>query len=464
MTAGLDLGSSSVKLLLTDGRQRYIFRSSHRNKNIKELWSSVRDVFGQADKHLGCSGIGALGITSQSCSYILYDGTQDSPFYDWARSSDQSYVEQVRKIFSQDEFIKYTSMLCPPMNSYPMPSILWFQSEKKNEWDRMWKLLQPKDYIYYRMTGLFASDRFMWRGLANLETNRFEEEALSQIGMDVERLPELADIVESPGVISDEAAKELHIKIGTPVFLGCNDFFSGLLGMGIMEKGQNFDVTGTSEHIGTVTGSLQLTEKVVSGAYIRDYVLYGVNSNSGRSIQWMNHCFPADEEVDIYRVLRNKPPVYLPYLEGERAPIWRSGASGAFEGIRSWHRVDDFRYAVYEGIVFSIRHIWKYITEAGDGAVIVGGGAGENELLNLMKASLFDREIVILEEKETSALGAVICASVGSGKYADLKDAVRRLVKIRRTVSGDKRIGDELRDRFHRYEKFVTQMMPLWKE
>ncbi len=464
MTAGLDLGSSSVKLLLTDGKQSYIFRSSHLNRNIRELWECVLDVFGQADKFLGCSGIEALGITSQSCSYILYDGTQVSPFYDWSGLSNQSYVEQVKGKFTRDEFIKFTSMLCPPMNSYPMPGILWFQSEKKSEWKRMRKLLQPKDYIYYRMTGLFVSDRFMWRGLANSEKNRFEEEALKRIGVEIGQLPQLADIMESPGGICGEAAKELHMKTGTPVFTGCNDFFSGLLGMGIMEKGQVFDVTGTSEHIGTVTGTLQITEKMISGAYIRDYVLYGVNSNSGRSIQWMNHCFPAKKEVDIYEVLKNRPPVYLPYLEGERAPIWKSGASGIFWGIRSRHRAEDFRYAVYEGTVFSIYHIWKYITEKGDKGVVVGGGAGRNELLNLMKASLFEREIIVLEEKETSALGAVICAAVGSGKYADIEDAVGNLVKTDRIVSGKKDIGDELRDRFHTYEKLVAQMMPLWEE
>lgn len=325
-------------------------------------------------------------------------------------------------------------------------------------------MLQPKDYIYYRMTGLFVSDRFMWRGLANPEKNRFEEEALKRIGVEIGQLPQLADIMESPGGICGEAAKELHMKTGTPVFTGCNDFFSGLLGMGIMEKGQVFDVTGTSEHIGTVTGTLQITEKMISGAYIRDYILYGVNSNSGRSIQWMNHCFPAKKEVDIYEVLKNRPPVYLPYLEGERAPIWKSGASGIFWGIRSRHRAEDFRYAVYEGTVFSIYHIWKYITEKGDKGVVVGGGAGRNELLNLMKASLFEREIIVLEEKETSALGAVICAAVGSGKYADIEDAVGNLVKTDRIVSGKKDIGDELRDRFHTYEKLVAQMMPLWEE
>ncbi len=96
--------------------------------------------------------------------------------------------------------------------------------------------------------------------------------------------------------------------------------------------------------------------------------------------------------------------------------------------------------------------------------MVVGGGAGRNELLNLMKASLFEREIIVLEEKETSALGAVICAAVGSGKYADIEDAVGNLVKTDRIVSGKKDIGDELRDRFHTYEKLVAQMMPLWEE
>ena len=465
MIAGLDLGSSAVKLLLVENnRQQFAFRSAHSNRSMKELWESVLDVFQQADRSVGCSHIEALGIASQSCSYILYDGTEDSPFYDWSYSTDKRYVQQVKRMFSQDDFVKYTSMLCPLMSSYPMPRILWLQREKKDEWDRMQKLLQPKDFVYHCLTGIFASDRFTWRGLANLEKNKFEEEALRQIGINRERLPRLSEITESPGCISDKAAKELHMKIGTPVFLGCNDFFSSLLGMGITKKGQNFDVTGTSEHIGTITGSFQMTEKIISGAYIRDYVLYGVNSNSGRSIQWMNYCFPADKEVDVGETLENDPPVFLPYLEGERAPVWKDRASGVFWGIKSRHRVKDFRYAVYEGVVLNLYHIWKYVTQKGNGVIVVGGGSSKNELLNLMKASLFEKELVILEEKEASALGAVICAATGSGKYADLKEAASRLVKISHIVSGKKEIGDALRERFHVYERLVMQMMPLWEE
>lgn len=464
MILGIDLGTSSVKVQIIDERENiHTYRGKYSDKKIGCFYSGIKEALKEAEKEFDLKKIEAIGLSSQSCSYILYNGTEDSPFYSWNDPGGSEYVEKAKELFSAEEFIKYISMPCPRMNSYPIPRILWFQEERKNEWKRMKILLQPKDYLYYQLTGMFASDKFLWRGLSNIEKSVFDTDMLNRLGMERDRLPELYSSFEAPGSLKRSTALELGLKEKTPVYLGCNDYFASLIGMGITGPGQNFDITGTSEHVGTILSHISWQEELISGPYINGNVLYGVTGNSGRSIQWAFKNFGNPGELVPEEMIEKDPAVYLPYLDGERAPIWNTRASGAFLGLHSSHSDRELLYSVMEGVAFSLYHIFNTMKERGEGEIKTAGGAAVNFQFNRMKAALFGKPLFILKEKDTSALGAILCALTGSGKYKNLGEAAKYLVKTESVVEPEERLKEILLPRYEKYIEYGKLLAVTWK-
>ena len=464
MFAGIDLGTSAVKLLITDLQGNGgTYYGEYRENSPEGFWMAVEAAFGRAGARLDLKQVEAVGLSSQSCSYILYDGNSRSPFYGWDYPQGGEMVEKAQGLCTQEEFLRYLSMPCPRMHSYPIPRILWFQDARKEEWKRMRKLLQPKDYICYRLTGAWTSDPYLWRGLANVKRGAFETELLKRLQLPEEQLPSLIDPAGVAGHITPDAASRLGLREGTPVYAGLNDYFASLIGMGITGPGQNYDITGTSEHLGTITEELYISPRLISSPYVNGNVLYGVTSGSGRSLAWSFRTFDIRQELKAEEYLKGNPPIYLPYLEGERAPVWNPNASGTFYGIHSRHTAEDLAYAVYEGVVFSLYHIRSHMNAWGTGALRTSGGASVNRQLNRMKASMLDTPVETVEEKNTSALGAVFCAAVGSGRYGSYKQAAQEQIRILDYVEPERDLHKQLKSRYGIYLELIERLQVLWK-
>lgn len=231
--------------------------------------------------------ISAIGLASQVGTYILYTPEveeQKLVSVSWRSGEGEEYLKNLKQRFSAEYFKKHISMPHPDLISYPAPRMLYFRNEMKNEYSKAEKILQPKDYIYYKLSGIFASDPYSWRGLANLYDYTFHDTFINEIGISVEKLLALFKPSESPGRLSGEAAEALGLISGMPVFAGCNDFFASLIGMGILDSGQCFDMTGTSEHIGMILDKPVDNTGLIGGPYIMNHIHYGVTANSGVSM------------------------------------------------------------------------------------------------------------------------------------------------------------------------------------
>ncbi len=187
-----------------------------------------------------------------------------------------------------------------------------------------------------------------------------------------------------------------------------NDFYCSLCGMGL-HAGDLFDITGTSEHLGCIEPTLHADTPMVSGPYLDGFVHYGVTASGGTSLQFgMDNFGFAD--VDILSALDRRAPVFLPYLNGERAPIFDGDARGSFFGIASGCDRQDLAYAVLEGNVFSLYSIYKALGEPAIRRMVVSGGAAKDRVLCQLKADLFGCPVLALRESDTSALGAAMLA------------------------------------------------------
>ena len=438
---GIDLGTSSVKMIL-----RYRDGTTVKGKETYEeatpsgWWKAIKRALSELD----LSHLNAIGLSSQVGTYIV-DGRD---VIGWDSQTGAEELTKIKSGHDKKTFVREISMPHPDIISYPLPRLLYILKQYPD----VEKVCQPKDFLCGMLTGNCVTDRYSWRGLAHLATGRYSRKLLEEIGFPVVGLPEIADICDIAGYTGKFLSDEHILPGGVPVFTGMNDFFSSLLGMGVYRTGDLFDITGTSEHLGVIEPSVNLDTKLVSGPYLRGNVHYGVTASSGVSLDYGMRLFGFDH-IEPEQCLKNRPPVFLPYLNGERAPIWDADARGVFAGIHGNCERRDMAYAVLEGVVFSLYHIYSCMGRPRADVMQVSGGASENPVLNEMKAELFGVPVMVSKETDTSALGAWMTAAVGMGWYSGFEEATEQICGVKEVVKPGGRYREILRQRFAVYQE-----------
>lgn len=449
MIAGIDLGTSSVKVIVSDGKETV---EKVRVKYDREGISGFIEAVGKA-LSLVKSDIDGIALSSQVGTYVI----NGKEIISWQDKAGTEEVKKVKSSFTREEFVEEISMPHPDIISYPMPRIMYIKKNYDVE-----RICQLKDEICAYLTGNCVSDIYSWRGLANIEKRCYSEKMLRFLGISESMLPKLLYPTDRAGVLCSKAAHETSLKEGTPVYVGCNDYYAGLLGMGITENGMMFDITGTSEHIGVTSDHIDIETTMVTSPYFSSNVTYGVTASSGVSLDFGIENFDF-QSIDIDESLENGAPIFLPYLKGERAPIWNSGARGVFFGIGNNTTSSDMAYAILEGVVFSTYHIFENLrVDKMPSHLITAGGAAKDEKFNKLKACLFNIPVLLLKETDTSALGACMIGLTADKTFESFYEAALVLCKTEYTVyPEDKPI---LRERFLLYKKIYNDNIDNFNE
>ena len=223
-----------------------------------------------------------------------------------------------------------------------------------------------------------------------------------------------------------------------------------------------FDITGTSEHFGVIEKALSPETGMVSGRFLQDFVHYGGTASSGHSLAFGMRELGA-EQGPLGAYLAAKPPIFLPYVNGERAPVFDPHARGVFFGVEKDCSRALLSYAVLEGVAFSIYHIAKHLGTLPAGDVLLGGGAAKDPLLGCIKATLFDRRFVTLQESDTSALGAAMMAGCGIGRFASPAAAAAACVATKTVHTPIPALRERLLARFAVYEQLYAALKPQFE-
>lgn len=438
---GIDLGTSSVKMLLKYGDDTTIkVREGYEENTPSGWWEAVK----RAMSGLNLNGLAAIGLTSQVGTYIV-DGKEVLP---WSGREGAEELEELKERYGRELFLKEISMPHPNLISYPLPRLMYIQKH----WPKTKQVCQPKDFLCEMLTGTCVTDPYSWRGLANLSEQRYSRKLLDVIGFSANKLPEMRPATALAGYTKETELKGNALPNGIPVFVGMNDFYASLLGMGILDIGGMFDISGTSEHLGVIETNVKPDTELVSGPYLNGNVHYGVTASAGVSLSYGMDLFGL-KEVNPAQNLRNKPPIFLPYLNGERAPIWDADARGMFFGIHGDCGKSDMAYAVLEGVLFSLYHIYECMGSPPVSTMRISGGAAANSALNQMKAELFGIPVLMPEETDTSAMGACMAAGIGLGCFKDFGEAVRQNVNIREHIEPNGEYQQLLKQRFKIYKE-----------
>lgn len=452
---GIDLGTSSIKALTitpdgTTKRHGKTYTSRDPSGWGEAMFSMLREM--------DLTEVCAIGMSLQVGTYLIEGVPEPIHWYDPVGDKE---CAAFRTEDTPETFLREIGMPHPMIRSYPLPRIRYILDTWGDSYNgHPRRICQPKEYLGYLLTDHWVTDICSMRGLAH-PSGHYSAYFLRKLGITEEHLPPLTEPSGLVGTVTKAVAEKTGLIEGTPVYCGCNDFYTGMLGLGVGDKTVAFDVTGTSEHMGILQDTIDDPQTpLVASPYLDTNVLYGVTASSGPSLSFAIRNFGMDS-VDSLTEPRNQAPVFLPYVNGERAPIWDGNARGVYFGIQSDCTKQDLAYSVLEGVAFSIYHIYQTMHDTEPkNKLLVGGGASEDAFLNRLKASLFGIPVVSTKEKEASALGGAMWAAIGCGLAKDPSEAIRLYVHENQVFQPEPSWTEFLR---HRFETYVA-LYPALRE
>lgn len=486
---GVDIGTSSVKAAAFDETGMLIGKSSASidtfnpqpnwaEQEPSQWWEAVCAVLRELTQGIDPEQIIALGLSGQCPGHVLVDA-QHHPLGRAIIWSDHRAVEEAKWLsesISNAQAVTWVGSGYLGDPSCPPARLLWLNKHRHADVERSIAIFQPKDFIALNLTGEIHTDPLSAYCLANPQTDRYDERYFAALGFPVKLMPPVIKATAIAGRVTPLASQSTGIKAGTPVIIGTIDAYCDNLAGGVLYPGRAVDVAGTSEIVSlAIPEKLNNPEIYTTNLDDSGYWLCNPMQCGGDVLRWLAHCFYPEFgrtiKYDLMEQEASSVPagsgglIFLPYLCGERAPIWDSEAKGAFIGITSAHDRPYFTRAVYESIGFAIRHTLD-ISEAAAGFLakdfVICGGGSRSQFWNQVKADILQRTVTPTEVSQTGCLGAAILAGVGVGIYHNLKDACGNMIQTKAAIKPDvenKRVYEKM---YQWYRDFYPALKTVW--
>lgn len=464
---GMDLGTSGAKLVLFDEDGQvlgsatkdyplYQPRNGWAEQHPEDWWQAVclacREVLAQSG--VSPEEIRSIGLSGQMHGLVLLDetGAVLRPCILWCDGRTTEECAEITETVGKQRLVDITAN--PALPGFTAGKLLWVRKHEPELYTRCAHVLLPKDYIRYRLTGVFASDVSDASGtnLLDVPRRQWSEEILRLLHIDESLLPRLYESPEITGAVSDTAASLTGLAPGTPVVGGAGDNAAAAVGTGVVETGRAFTTIGTSgvvfAHSDTVAIDPQGRVHTFCHAVPGCYTVMSCTLAAGLSLQWFRNTFCGAESetargmgVDSYYILDKQAEnipigahrlLYLPYLMGERSPILDETSRGVFFGLSAIHTKADLLRAVMEGVTYSQRQNLDILRGMGVpfDTMLACGGGGSSPLWRQMLADVFGCPVSTTVSKEGPALGVALLAGVGAGIYPTVQEACRRVVRV----------------------------------
>ncbi|MFC1452775.1 FGGY-family carbohydrate kinase [Verrucomicrobiota bacterium] len=462
---GIDVGTSAVKAGIFDetGRLLGLGRSPYATEAPRpgwaqcdpELWwqgavDALRKAAGEArvdPKDITAAGVGVLFP-----AVVLLDENA-RPLYPAILYCDQRSLAQVRGIeraIPRDEYESVIGNTLVP-GTCAATSMAWLRDEEPAAYGSARVIGFANTFVTSRLTGAFATDPSMaaLSGLVDIrDPGQWSTSLCRRLDIDPDRLPRIAGSAEPVGEVTAAAARETGLAPGIPVVAGAGDVPVSALGTGASSSDTAAYMAGSTDCVSIPMPGPTQDRRWVNCAYIPEgvWLAIGTTTSSGVSVEWFVREFIGSGESHglerMTRLASSSPPgsgrvLYLPYLQGERTPVWDPLARGVFIGLTASTTRADLARAVFEGTAFGLRHVVES-AESATGVPVkqiraVGGGTG-NPLWNRIKADVLKRDIHVLEFQETGTLGAALLAGLGCGVHSSFDAAVETAQQVARTA------------------------------
>lgn len=480
---GVDLGTSAVKLILMD-ETGSIFKSVSKEypisfpkpgwseQNPYDWYASVEEGIAELAKDGNPQDIAGISFGGQMHGLVILDENDEviRPAILWNDGRTVKECEFLNETIGRGKLSQYTANIA--FAGFTAPKLLWLKNNEPDNFARISRIMLPKDYIAYRLTGVHCTDYSDASGMLLLDVKNkcWSEEMLEICGIRESQLPRLFESYEKVGVIKPDIAARLGLSDDVTVAAGAGDNAAAALGTGTIGDGCcniSLGTSGTifisSRKFGVDKNNALHSFAHADGAY---HLMGCMLSAASCNKWWMDDIsgtreYGEEQAAISDSMLGCNHTFFLPYLMGERSPHNNPNARGTFTGMTMDTTRADMTQAVLEGVAFAIRDSFEIARSLGIDITrtkICGGGA-KSPLWRKIIANVLNIDVDIPLTEEGPALGAAMLAMVACGAYRSVDDAVKAIVKISDTVHPDS-------DTAARYEKqygIFTEIYPALK-
>ena len=482
---GIDLGTSAVKLLLIDekGNIKNIVSKEYPLSFPKQGWSEqnpydwydgvmegLKELIADCDK----ASVRGISFGGQMHGLVMLDKDDNviRPAILWNDGRTVKECEYLNNVIGREKLSEYTANIA--FAGFTAPKILWVRENEPENFARIAKIMLPKDYIAYRLTGVFSTEPSDASGMLLFDVKKrdWSDEMLEICGITREMLPKIFESYEVTGCVKSEIAKELGISADTIVAAGAGDNAAAAVGTGTVGDGGCNLSLGTSGTIFITSDKFTVDEKNALHSFAHadgGYHLMGcMLSAASCNKWWMDEILKTkeyDKEQANIQKLGENHVFYLPYLMGERSPHNDPLARATFIGMSMDTTREDMTLAVLEGVAFGLRDSLEVARSQGihvTKSKICGGGA-KSPLWREIIANVMNLELEIIESEEGPALGGAILAAVACGEYPSVKEATSAIVKVIETIKPDPELVAKYQARYKEFVKIYPIVKGLWK-
>lgn len=483
---GVDLGTSAVKLLLMNETGKiekivsreyplYFPKPGWSEQNPEDWWKQslegMKELTAECDKNQ----VAGISFGGQMHGLVILDENDEviRPAILWNDGRTQKQTEYLNQVIGKDNLSAYTANIA--FAGFTAPKILWVKENEPENFKKIRKIMLPKDYLAYKLSGVHCCDTSDASGmlLFDVKNRCWSKEMLKICGITEEQMPKLFESYETVGTLKDELAEMLQIPNTCKIVAGAGDNAAAAVGTGTVGDGRCNISLGTSGTIFISSKEFGVDPNNALHAFAHadgNYHLMGcMLSAASCNKWWMDEIIGTKdyrkEQAAIDKLGENKV-YFLPYLMGERSPHNNPNARGTFIGLTMDTTRADMTQAVLEGVAFAIRDSFEVVKSLGikiERTKICGGGA-KSPLWRRIIANVLNIKVDIIKSEGGPALGGAMLAAVANGEFASVEEAAEKIVEIIDTIEPEQELAAKYEEKYRKFAKIYPTVKDLFKE
>ena len=479
---GIDLGTSAVKLLLMDEKGKihnivsleyplYFPHTGWSEQNPKDWYEKTIEGIKRLTEDFDKSQVAGISFGGQMHGLVVLDENDCviRPAILWNDGRTTKETNYLNDVIGKDKLSQYTANIA--FAGFTAPKILWMKNNEPENYERIAKIMLPKDYLAYRLSGVHCTDYSDASGMLLLDVKHkcWSKEMMEICGVSECQLPKLYESYEVVGTLKADVAKELGLSEQVKIIAGAGDNAAAAVGTGTVGEGMCNISLGTSGTIFISSKSFGVDENNALHSFDHAdgyYHLMGcMLSAASCNKWWMDEILQTKdygkEQEGIVKLGENHV-FYLPYLMGERSPHNDPKARATFIGMTMDTTREEMTQAVLEGVAFGLRDSLEVARSLGikiERTKICGGGA-KSPLWKKIIANVMNLKVDVIESEEGPGYGGAMLAAVGCGVFESVEEAAKKLVKVVDTVEP----CPELVEKYEKQYRKFARIYPTVKE
>lgn len=481
---GVDLGTSAVKLLLMDENGKikktvsreyplYFPHPGWSEQKPEDWYIRSMDGLKELLKDEKKEEVAGISFGGQMHGLVLLDENDEviRPALLWNDGRTYEECDYLNNVIGKDKLSEYTANIS--FTGFTAPKILWVKNKEPENFVRIKKIMLPKDYLAYRLSGVHCTDVSDASGmlLFDVKNRTWSKEMCEICSVKPEWLAKVYESYEVVGTLKKEVAEELGIPAAAKVIAGAGDNAAAAVGTGTVGDGRCNISLGTSGTIFISSRKFGVDKNNALHSFDHadgTYHLMGcMLSAASCNKWWMDEILKTKEyakEQEGIDKLGENHVFFLPYLMGERSPHNNPNARGTFTGITMDTTREDMTQAVLEGVAFALRDSLEVAKSLGipiTRTKICGGGA-KSPLWCKMIANILNLKVDKIESEEGPALGAAMLAAVGCGVYGSVEEIAEKMVKVVDTIEPDPSIAAKYDEKYAQFKQIYPALKPVF--